>query len=108
MKGNLALLDRQPENAIQYFRQANDIKPFQQYIIVGYMQALLKSGQADEADRLARQFLERDKTFAPVYDMLYSHYVGTSRESLGEEILRTKVRNNPGDANPLLPLAAQY
>lgn len=108
LKGDLALLDQKPDQAIDYFRRANGIRPLQENLIVGYTQALLDAGQAEAAEQLARQLIAKKKDFGPIYDFLYRFYISTGRQSAAEEILREKIRNNPKDANAIIQLASHY
>jgi tetratricopeptide (TPR) repeat protein len=108
MKGNLALFDRKPEQAIQSFRRANEIKPLQEYVVIGYSQALIQAGRGPEAERLARQLIERKKDFGPIYDVLYQYYRSTGNTAAAEEVLRTRVRNNPKDSSAFIQAAAYY
>src|SRR5262249_36859503 len=52
--------------------------------------------------------IQKDKSFGSIYDVLYSQYISTNRPVDAEEILKTKVVNNPGNASFLLQLARHY
>jgi predicted Zn-dependent protease len=108
MNGNLALLDRKAEDAIGYFKRANEMKPMQEYVVLGYVQALFDNNQPDEAEKLGRELMANKKDFAPVYDLLYRFAVAGKREAQAEEILKEKARNNPRTADAALQLAAHY
>jgi tetratricopeptide (TPR) repeat protein len=108
LKGDLALLDQKPVQAIDYFRRANDIKPLQEYLVVGYTQALLDTGKAEMAEQLARQLIANKKDFGPIYDFLYRLYISKGRQDAAVEILQEKIRNNPKDANAVMQLASHY
>ncbi len=108
MKGNLALLDRKPEQAIAAFERANQIQPMQERLIMGYAQALIQVGRGPEAEKLAHQLIERRKDFGPIYDVLFQYYVSKGDAAAGEKILRDKIANNPSDSGPYIQLAAYY
>jgi tetratricopeptide (TPR) repeat protein len=108
LKGDLALLDQKPDQAVDYFRRANDVKPFDEHLIVGYTRALLDSGNAESAEQLARQLIAQKKDFGPIYDFLYRLYTSTGRQGAAVEILQEEIRNNPKDANAIIQLASHY
>ncbi len=108
MKGNLALLDRKPEQAVAAFQRANEIQPMQDRLIMGYTQALIQLGRGPEAEKLARQLIEKKKDFAPIYDVLFQYYVSKGNPAAGEKVLRDKIANNPSDSGPYIQLAAYY
>ena len=108
MKGNLALFDRKPDEAIKWFQRANEIKPLQEYLVMGYAQALIQTGRGKEAERLARQLIERKKEFGPIYDLLFEYYRSSGNAAAAEDVLREKTRNNPSDSNAFIQLAAYY
>jgi tetratricopeptide (TPR) repeat protein len=108
LKGNLALFDRKPEQAIESFQRANQIKPLQDYLVVGYSQALIEAGRGPEAEAIARQLIERKKDFGPIYDVLFQYYSSTGNGEAAEAILREKIRNNPTDSSAFIQLASYY
>jgi len=108
MNGNLALLDRKADQAIVFFKKANEIQPLQEYLVVGYVQALIDNGQPEEADKLGRQLIAKKKDFAPIYDLLYRNALMNKRESVAEDLLKEKARNNPAKPEAALQLAAHF
>ena len=50
----------------------------------------------------------RQKNYEPIYDELYLIYAGSGRAEDAENILKTKVRNNPSDITADLELANHY
>lgn len=108
MKGNLALLDRKADQAIVFFKKANEIQPLQEFLVIGYAQALIDNGQPDEAVALGRQLIAKKKDFAPIYDLLYRNAMANKRESEAEAVLKEKAQNNPGKPEAALQLAAHY
>ena len=108
LKGELAMLHRDPPAAVKEFTQANAVNPLQSNLVVGYFQALVANKQFPEAEKLARDLIDKDKSFAPVYDLLYLHYVRQSNLEQAEQVLKLKSANNPQRANYLVQLAGFY
>jgi tetratricopeptide (TPR) repeat protein len=108
IKGSLAMIDRQPNQAIEYFSKANHIKPMQPGLVSELAQALLADGQMPQAESLALQMISRDPTFKPIYDVLYAAYMKSNRPGDAEELLRRKIENNPTDSESILQLARHY
>lgn len=108
MSGNLALLDRKADQAIAFFQKANEIQPLQEYLVIGYAQALIDNGQLEKADQLGRQLIAKKKDFAPIYDLLYRNAVANKRESVAEDLLKERARNSPGNPEAALQLAAHF
>ena len=108
LKGSLRLLDRHPKDAIALFEQANRIQPMRPDLVEIWVQALFQERRIDEGERLARELIARDKTFRAIYDVLYRQYISAGRAADAENILKTKIANNPNDANSLLQLARYY
>jgi tetratricopeptide (TPR) repeat protein len=108
LQAHLLASSRKYREAEEAYRKANQAKPMQPEVVMGWTQALLQDGQAEDGERLALQLIEKDKTYGPVYDLLYQHYMAANRRGDAENILKTKVNNNPADAASALELAAFY
>jgi tetratricopeptide (TPR) repeat protein len=108
LKAQLANTDRNFANAKRFFQRANEIKPMQPEIITGWMNALFQDGQLAEAEKLGLQLIAANKTYGPVYDQLYSYYIAANKVAEAEEILKSKVANNPSAPDPAFQLAAFY
>src|SRR5690606_11066555 len=52
--------------------------------------------------------IEKEKTFAPFYDFLFTYYSGQKSLAKAEEILKLKSANNPKNASYILQIAAYY
>ncbi len=62
-----------------------------------------------KAKQLATNLIARKKTsYGPAYDLMYSFYLNANRPVDAENILRTKVNNNTGNADYVLQLARHY
>jgi len=108
LKASLRLLDHKPKEAILLFEKANQIEPMRPDLIQGWVQALFQDGQVAEGEHLGLWLVAKDGTFGAIYDVLYRQYVLTGRKADAENILKTKVANNPKDVNCLLQLARHY
>lgn len=103
----LDLAEGRPGDAIEKYRKANESKPDQQEVTLPLAQALLNNNQAAEAEKLALLQIERNKTAAPFYDMLYTMYIKSQRAEDAEKIVRRKIENI-GNPELYLQLAAHY
>jgi tetratricopeptide (TPR) repeat protein len=108
LMGRVALRDNRFGPAIEWFRQADGVKPGQPDVILPLSRILFETNQPDEAERLALQLIATHKTFGGAYDLLYGFYSKGNRTADAEKILRRKVENNPQTAGPRLQLAAHY
>ena len=108
LNGVLALTDRKPEEAIALFRKSLQVRPSDPAVTTVLAQALRQNGQAAEAEALALGFIAQNKAYGPIYDGLYDWYFNTKRMAEAESILKTKVSNNPKQADYLLQLALHY
>jgi len=107
LEGQIAYLERNPEKAVAELSQAYRLKKTSQ-IAVPYFQALAASGKTEEAIKLGREVIASEKTYAPIYDLLYSQYMREGKTAEGEAILKEKVENNPKQPNFLLQLISHY
>ena len=108
LEGQLALLDKDMPSAVKEFDQANHAKPYQTDLALAYFQALVSSGRPAEAEKLAREMIDREKAFSPMYDVLYLYYLQQKKTQDAEGVLKRKIENNPKQANYLLQLAGHY
>ncbi len=108
LKGALALIDNQPDSAVQTLREAARIAPNNPDVAIGLAQALLRDKQPEEAEKTARQAIERHPQFDPGYEVLYATYGSQQNWEKAEALLKTWVANNPKASNPVLRLAAFY
>ncbi len=102
------LSQKQIKEAIAEFRAAHEAAPFRPDITLPLVETLLQDGQTQEAEKLARELIEKHKSLAQAYDLLYLHYVKQNREAEAEELLKRKAANLPKDPGPWLQLAGHY
>lgn len=108
LKGYLDMADRKPAEAIAVLRQADQVRPMQAPVIYPLARALREDHQDAAAEKLALAFIEKNKTFAPIYDFLFTLYSNSGRQAEAENILKAKADNNPKQAAYVLNLAAYY
>jgi tetratricopeptide (TPR) repeat protein len=108
LKGYLALFDNDAPKALDQFEKANKLKPYEQDLVLVYMQTLAAANKAAEGEKLAYELLKKDPKALPVYDALFVQYMRTNRLADADRILKSKVENNPKDADARLQLAAHY
>ena len=108
LKASLRLIEHKPEEAIPLFEKANEAEPLRPDLVQGWVQALFQAGRVGEGERLALQVIAKNKTFSPMYDVLYHEYERTGRSRDAENVLETRVANNSTDADGLFRLARHY
>jgi len=108
LMGQTALENKDPAGAIQEFAKANAIKPNSPEVVLVYFQALVVNHQMVEAEKLARDLIASQKSYAPIYDLLYIQYMRSNRIDEAEQLLKLKIANNPQKANYVLQLAQHY
>jgi tetratricopeptide (TPR) repeat protein len=106
--GNIALARNDTAEAILKFEQANLVRPDQPDLMLTLVQTLFAARRDQEAEDLASSQIDRQKTFAPLYDALYVHYMRGNRLDLAEQVLRRKIENNPVEGAFLVQLAVHY
>jgi tetratricopeptide (TPR) repeat protein len=108
IRGYLALTDRKPHEAANFFQQAYAMSPGDRKLVVPLSQALVQDNRAAESETVAKRFIETDKAYGVIYDSLYLLYVNTNRPTEAERILIEKVRNNPKQPEFRMQLALHY
>jgi tetratricopeptide (TPR) repeat protein len=106
--GQMALLNRNPQDAVKELQIANQVKPFQPDLVLTYFQALVLNDQFSDAEKVANEMIAKQKDYAPIYDVLFLQYMRLKRPEDAERILKLKCDNNPERANYLMQLAAHY
>lgn len=108
LKGQVALLEKDPAAAVKEFEFANKAKPYQTDLVLVYFQALVLNNQFPEAEKLAQALIAKEKTYSPMYDLLYVQYARQNNVPAAEALLKLKVENNPTQARYLVQLAGHY
>ncbi|HXA63756.1 MAG TPA: tetratricopeptide repeat protein [Bryobacteraceae bacterium] len=108
LKGYLAASDKKFKDAEEFFHRANSAKPLSPEMMLMWTEVLFQDNQQAEGEKLARQLIDSNKGYGPIYDELFAHYLLVKKSTEAEEILKAKVNNNPSDAGAALQLAAFY
>lgn len=108
IRGFLALSDHKPAEAVELFSKARAAQPADSDNVIVLAQALIQAGKPDEGEKLARELIGRDKTFATSYDVLYRYYRGLGKHAEAEAVLKQKLANLPQDPDTPIQLASFY
>lgn len=106
--GQLALIEGEPEVAIQQLEAAERAKPDQPGLGIAYFQALTRAERFEDAEAVAHRIIESNPEYAAAYDLLYALYMQQNRPEDAAALLRSKVENNPQNGDYLLQLAGHY
>ncbi len=119
LEGYVAVQKNDAKTALAKFSEANAIRPMDPSLVLAYTQMLIANNQFAEAEKLGLELIAKDKTYGPMYDVLYRQYVGRSRQAVpeqtkkefeakAEQLWRQKADNNPSVSEYRLQLAAHY
>jgi tetratricopeptide (TPR) repeat protein len=108
IRGQLALLNKEGPEAVAEFEKANKVNPDQVDLIPVYFQALVFTGRFPEAEKLAKDYIDKNKADSRMYDFLYVEYAKRNDVPDAEALLKLKVANNPNQAKYLVQLAGHY
>ena len=108
LRAYVAVLDRQPAQAVDYFRRAQLIQPLDRETTLALAQSLTQLGEDTQSERVLRSAIETDKSYGPAYDVLYLHLVKQKRLADAEQLLEDKVSANPKEPAYVLELASHY
>ena len=106
--GSLTHEDRKPQEAVSYFRKALEAQPWNPQVTTLLVETLMENGQYPEAEKMALELVSREKTYGPIYDVLYNFYFHANRVADAENIVKLKVANNPTRASYIVQLAGHY
>jgi tetratricopeptide (TPR) repeat protein len=108
LKSYLAITDSHFDDAIGFLRHAELSKPNQPATSLLLSQALIKNNEFAEGERVAKDFIAKQKAYGPLYDALYVLYRSTNRMVDAEFILRSKIDANPSQPQYVLQLAMHF
>lgn len=108
LKGYLAMADKKPSAATDYFERANRIRADQPDVITALVESLALDGQKKKADETGLAFLKRKPDYGPLYTILYQQNMQDGRQAEAEEILKSKVSHNPRESLYRIELARHY
>jgi len=107
VKGYMAITDRKPADAIQFFRKAVQTKR-DPIVKTTLADVLAQNGQLQEAEKVGLEVVAEAKDYSPAYNVLYTLYVSSKRIDDAEKILQARVTNNPKQSIYVLQLAEHY
>ncbi len=108
LNGYIALTKQDAKGALQFFEKANAVKPNQPDLVLVLVQTLGANDRWDEAEKLARQLIAQNKSYNPIYNVLYTRLSQQKRMDEAEALLKLQVSNDPKTVGHHLQLAAHY
>ncbi len=108
LKGQVDLMSKDAPGAIAEFEKANRVNPNQAALVLVYFTALVYNNQFPQAEKLAQEFIEKNKADSRMYDLLYVQYARQNNVPAAEALLKQKVANNPTQSKYLVQLAGHY
>lgn len=108
LEGYIEMLERHYPKAIELLKSADSVKPNQEDLVLALVQCLIEAHQEAEAEKRGRDLIQTQKTFAPIYEVLYRLYMNQERKGDAEAILKLKIANDPKNAGNRLELASHY
>jgi tetratricopeptide (TPR) repeat protein len=108
LRGFLAASENDSTRAVSLLQQANKQEPGDASVVTALFESLMRSGQKEQAEKIALEFLGRKPDYGPLYTMLGQYYLQSGRKNDAEAILKTKVARNPKEGLYRLELARFY
>lgn len=108
LKGYLAISDKKPDEAIAFFSRADAANHGQPDVVLGLTQGLLMAGRYQDAQKTAEDLIAKNKTFGPIYDVLYGYEMAAGHADHAESWLKLKIANNPKSEQFPLQLVQHY
>lgn len=108
LQGFLSMADSKPGQAIAFFQKSLQLRPNEPQVTTVLVQNLLIEQRDGEAEKLARESLASIKDYGALYDTLYSMYIRSGRTAEAEQLLKSKITNNPTQAFYVVQLADHY
>uniref|UniRef100_Q01XI3 Tetratricopeptide TPR_2 repeat protein n=1 Tax=Solibacter usitatus (strain Ellin6076) TaxID=234267 RepID=Q01XI3_SOLUE len=108
LKGLLALADGHLKEAIDSLRAASAVRPDRGDVSTQLVQALLAENRQTEAENTARTTLTSVRNYGPLYDALYGYYMSANLTADAEQLMKSKVANNPKEPFYVIQLADHY
>lgn len=108
LQGYLAMDRREYKAAEERLRAANKLKPYQPDVILALVQVLTATNRFEEGEALGKELIGREKSYAPMYELLTAEYFRRQREADAEAMMRLKIENNPANPQFRVQLAQYY
>ncbi len=96
------------DDAIAEYRKAISIKAPNENLLMQLARALSADKQYAEAEKLYKQLIDKDKTYASAYTELFNVYLVQNKVADAEQILKAGAASNPKQINFLVLLASFY
>jgi tetratricopeptide (TPR) repeat protein len=106
LNGQLALLNRRYNEAIELLSRAKAMEPRNRAATLPLVEALLGVHRNAEAEKVALETLEHHRTFSEMYDILFQIYMRTAREGQAQQVLERKLAADPENLSAGVQLAA--
>lgn len=100
--------NRDLDAALAKFEAAKKAKPDDVNLDLALAQVLMQKERNDEAEKLLRAVIARDKANSSAYDVLYQYYMRRNMQAEAEQIRKAKCENNPAVLQYRLQLATHY
>jgi tetratricopeptide (TPR) repeat protein len=107
LRGDVLVVDRKYDEALQSFRRANAIRPNDPNVVRALAQVLFRANQDREGEDLLQHLLASRKD-PQSYNALEGHYLLAHRVADAESLLHAEIAALPRDAQPRLELAKLY
>ena len=107
-KGYLEASGGDPAKAVEYFENANRLRPGQADIVTALCGSLVRTGNTQKAEEMAREFLLNKPGYGPLSAMLYQLYMAKGQTAQAEAVLRQKIAASPKEASYRIELARHY
>ncbi len=108
IKGQILAYQGEYQEALALFRRAHQAAPEDPTVTLALAAAMVRTGADGEAERLARDYLEKHPEAPRFYDLLYLIYAGRRDANAAEQVLKAKCEKIPGNARNWLALASHY
>src|SRR5579863_145407 len=108
LRGFLAASENDSTKAVSLLQKANKQEPGDASVVTALFESLMRSGQKEQAEKIALEFLSRRPDYGPLYTMLGQYYLQSGRKNDAEAILKTKVARNPKEGLYRVELARYY
>jgi tetratricopeptide (TPR) repeat protein len=108
LQGLILLADHDTPKAIIQLEKALAIRPWSRQVVGWLAQSYVEVHREDDAVKLLRGMIERDKTWDPAYGLLAAVYASQKNENAVEEVFRLRLENNPTNEHSIVDFANFY
>ena len=108
LQGLILLADHDTPKAINQLEKAIAIRPWSREVVGWLAQSYVEVHRDDDAVKLLRGMIERDKTWDPAYGLLAAVYASQKNENAVEEVFRLRLENNPINEHAIVDFANFY